>query len=72
MRGLKGFENQTTQHKETDQPISPLVVLPEFWHFLTFCHSNFRFEHRFRRNPIGYSVCTSGNRTPVRKLNNFD
>jgi hypothetical protein len=34
----------------------PLVQLPDSWHFLRFCHSDFLFESCFQSNPIGYSV----------------
>jgi hypothetical protein len=32
------------------------VQLPEFWHFLGFCHFSFSFESYFQRDPIGHSV----------------
>ena len=29
-------------------PVNPLIELPDFWHFLKFCHSNFFFEPCFQ------------------------
>src|ERR1700720_278851 len=37
-------------------PRQRLVQLPESWHFLRFCHSDFFFDPCFQSNPIGHAV----------------
>jgi hypothetical protein len=52
----KGNSLESILGAQTHPPVSPTVKLPGFWHFLTFCHSNFSFEPCFQLHPIGHSV----------------